>query len=322
MRWGRLPALVAAGCVWAQAAAQAPYPVRPVRIVVTFLPGGTPDILTRALGTRLGEFLGQPIVIDNRPGAGGNIGTDIVAKSAPDGYTLVVAAASPFGVNPTLYGKQMTFDPVRDFAPVAFIARNPLLLVANPSLPARNLPELIALARAQPGRLRYGSAGNGTSNHLAAEMLKQAAGIDLQHIPFKGTGPGITSLIGGEIELVMAQVPSGLPSVRAGRVRALVVTSAKRSPVLPDVPTVGETLPGFEATSWYGIAAPAGTPGAVVARLNRDIVRALATPELRARLEAEGAAPEAGSPEEFAAFIRAEIPKWGQAVRASGAKLD
>lgn len=318
MRWCLLAAVLAAQGVCAQSV----YPARPVRIVVSFLPGGTPDILARAVGAKLTEALGQQVVIDNRPGAGGNIGTEIVARAAPDGYTLIMAAASPFGINPTLYGAKMTFDPVRDFAPVAFIAKNPLLLIANLNLPARTMPELIALAKAQPGRLRYGSAGNGTSNHLAGEMLKLAAGIDLQHIPFKGTGPGITSLIGGEIELVMAQVPTGQPSVRAGRVRALAVTSAKRSPVLPDVPAMAETLPGFEALSWYGIAAPAGTPRAIVNRLNAEIVKALATPDLRARLEAEGAVPDASSPEEFAAFIRAEIPRWGQAVKASGAKLD
>jgi tripartite-type tricarboxylate transporter receptor subunit TctC len=295
---------------------------RPIRWIVPYVAGGTPDFMSRALLTRLGELVGQQFIIDNRPGAGGNIGTEAIAKAAPDGYTIGIAAVSPFAINIALYGKRLPFDPNTDFEYLGLIATSPLLLIAHPSLPVRTVKDVVALARSKPGQLSYGSAGNGTSNHLVGEMFKAAAGVDVVHIPFKGTSQSLLATIGGEIELLIGQIPSTSTHVRSGKVRPIAVTSAARSPVLPEVPTFLESGVRLEAASWYGAAAPRGTPREIVARLNAEIGKALAANDVRTRFLQEGATTEPGTPEQFVAFMRAEQPKWAEAVRLSKAKLD
>jgi len=306
-----------------QFAAAENYPEKPVRFVVPYAAGGTTDLLSRAIAQKLAEAIGQPVVPDNRPGAGGNIGAEIVAKSPPDGYTILMAPVSPMAINVTLYGDKMTFNPEKDFAPVTLVAKVPLVLVVHPSVPVKTLQELIALAKSKPGQLNYGSAGNGSSNHLVGEMFKTAAGIDLVHIPYRGGGPGMMALVAGQIDMLVGQVPTVATMVNAGRLRAIAVSSAKRSPALPQVPTMAEAgLPGFDATAWYSIVVPAGTPKTIISRLHAELVKILKSPDIRERLISEGADVETTTPEELAAFIRAEIPKWAKAVKESGSKLD
>jgi tripartite-type tricarboxylate transporter receptor subunit TctC len=319
-----LAALAAAALALApQFAAADGYPEKPIRFVVPYAAGGTTDLLSRAIAQRLAEALGQAVVPDNRPGAGGNLGADIVAKSPPDGYTLLMAPVSPMAINVTLYGNKMSFNPEKDFAPVTLVAKVPLVLVVHPSVPVKNLPELIALAKAKPGRLNYGSAGNGSSNHLVGEMLKTAAGIDLVHIPYRGGGPGMMALVAGQIDLLVGQVPTVQAMVNAGRLRAIAVSGATRSPALPEVPTMSESgLPGFDATAWYSIVVPTGTPKPIISRLHAELVKILKSPDIRERLVSEGADVETSTPEELAAFVRSEIAKWSKAVRDSGTKLD
>jgi tripartite-type tricarboxylate transporter receptor subunit TctC len=319
-----LAALAAAARALApQFAAADGYPEKPIRFVVPYAAGGTTDLLSRAIAQRLAEALGQAVVPDNRPGAGGNLGADIVAKSPPDGYTLLMAPVSPMAINVTLYGNKMSFNPEKDFAPVTLVAKVPLVLVVHPSVPVKNLPELIALAKAKPGRLNYGSAGNGSSNHLVGEMLKTAAGIDLVHIPYRGGGPGMMALVAGQIDLLVGQVPTVQAMVNAGRLRAIAVSGATRSPALPEVPTMSESgLPGFDATAWYSIVVPTGTPKPIISRLHAELVKILKSPDIRERLVSEGADVETSTPEELAAFVRSEIAKWSKAVRDSGTKLD
>ncbi len=299
------------------------YPEKPIRFIVPYAAGGTTDLLSRAIAQKLSEALGQGVVPDNRPGAGGNVGAEIAAKSPPDGYTMLMAPVSPMAINVTLYSGKLAFNPEKDFAPVTLVAKVPLVVVVNPSVPAKNLMELIALAKSKPGRLNYGSAGNGSSNHLVGEMLKTAAGIDMVHIPYRGGGPGMMALVAGQIDVLMGQVPTVTPMVNAGRLRALAVSGAQRSPALPEVPTMAEAgLPGFDATAWYSIVVPAGTPKPIIARLNTELVKILKSPDIRARLISEGADVETSTPEELAAFVRSEIPKWAKAIKDSGTKID
>jgi len=307
-----------------QAAAKAPvWPVRSVRFIVPYPPGGTADALARGLGAKLAEALGHTFVIDHRPGAGGNLGTDLGAKSAPDGYTIVLATLGPFAANVTLYPGKLPFDPARDFEPVSLIARSPLILVVHPSLPVRNVADLVKLARTRPGQMSYATPGNGTANHLVMEMFKQATRTDILHIPYKGTAQSLVALIGGDIELLIGQIPSTRAQIAAGRVRPLALSGARRNPALPEVPTFGEScVPGLDATSWFGVAAPANTPKEIVSRLHAEIARALGSPDLRSRYLTEGCEPESSTPAEFTAFIRQETVKWGTAVKAAGVRAE
>jgi tripartite-type tricarboxylate transporter receptor subunit TctC len=309
-------ALVAA---WASAQT---YPAKPIRIVVPFPPGGATDILARDVAQKLSEAWGQQVIVDNRPGAGGNIGSELVAHSAPDGYTLEMGTVGTHAINASLYAK-MPYDHVKDFAPVILVAGVPNVLVVNPAVPANSVAELIAYAKANPGKLNFASSGNGTSIHLSGELFKVMAGVQMTHIPYKGSAPAMQDLLGGQVQLMFDNLPPSLPQIKAGKVRALAVTSLTRAPALPDVPTVAEAgLPGFEASSWFGILAPAGTPPAIVARLNAEIAKWLATPEAKEKLSKQGANAAGGTPEDFAKHIAAETAKWAKVVKDSGAKID
>ena len=298
------------------------YPAKPIRLVVTFPPGGSTDITARVLAARMSERLGQPVVIDNRPGAGGNIGLDLVAKATPDGYTIGVGAAGALAVNLSLYPK-MPFDPVRDFAPVGMVAMIPFVLVANPSFPASTLSEALAIAKAKPGALSIGHGGNGTAMHLSAELLQQMSGIAAALVPYKGSAPATADAVADQLPLAIADIPSSIAFIKSGRLKALGVTSAKRSVALPDVPTFAEAgLPGYESTGWFGIVAPAGTPAAVIDRLNAELQSALNDPETRQRIVASGAEPMPGTPAEFRGMIESEIPKWEKVIKTSGARAE
>jgi tripartite-type tricarboxylate transporter receptor subunit TctC len=313
---GALVAIVAAGA-WAQA-----YPTRPIRIVVPFPAGGTTDVLARAVAQKLTESLGQPTVVDNRPGAGGNIGAELVAKSAPDGYTLLMGTVGTHAINPSLYPK-MPYDHVRDFAPVILVAGVPNVLVINPALPINSVQELIAYGKANPGKLNFASSGNGTSIHLSGELFKTMAGVQMAHIPYKGSAPALQDLVGGQVQLMFDNLPSSLALIKAGKLKALAVTSKERAAALPDVPTLAESgLPGFEASSWFGLLAPAGTPQPVIAKLNAEVAKWLASPEAKEKLLAQGAIAAGGTPEDFARHIAAETAKWQKVVKDSGAKID
>jgi tripartite-type tricarboxylate transporter receptor subunit TctC len=306
--------------VYAHAWAQT-YPVRPVRIIVPYAPGGGVDIVARTLGQELTKRLGQQIVIENKTGAGGNIGTDAVAKATPDGYTLLIASPAN-AVNPTLYSK-LPFDPVRDLTPVALIATVPAVLLAGPALPAKTVKEIVALAKSRPGTLTFGSGGSGTTEHLAGEMLKTQAGVDMLHVPYKGGAAVLPDLISGQISLFFVNQLFALPYVKAGTVKALGVASEERSAALPDVPTFAESgFADFRVAVWYGIMAPAATPKSVVAQLNREIVAALGSPAMSERLQAMSARPLPGTPAQFGAFFSEEMARWARVVKASGAKAD
>ncbi|HTS21999.1 MAG TPA: tripartite tricarboxylate transporter substrate binding protein [Casimicrobiaceae bacterium] len=311
-------ALVAiAACASAQ-----PYPNKPIRLVVPFPPAGTTDILAREVGQRLTEVLGQSVVIDNRPGAGGNIGSDLVAKSAPDGYTLLMATVGTHAINASLYSR-MPYDHIRDFAPIVLVAGVPNVLEVTPSLPVHSVADLIKLAKEKPGQLNFASSGSGTSIHLSGELFKAMAGVDMTHVPYKGSAPALTDLMAGQVQLMFDNLPSSLQQIKAGRLRAIAVTSAQRAPALPDVPTIAESgLPGYEASAWFGLVAPAGTPPAVIARINAAVNDWLHTPQAAEKLLAQGAVADGGTPEQFAAHIRAETDKWAKVVKASGAKVD
>src|SRR5256886_16444240 len=289
------------------ASAQAPtYPDKPIRIVVPFPVGGVADTFGREIGRKLTEAWGQPVVIDNRPGAGGNIGADMVAKAPPDGYTLVIGNIGTHAVNVSLL-PGMPFDPIKDFAPIVHILDAEGLLVVNPSIAATTVPELIALARAQPGKLSYGSAGLGTTSHLAGEMFKSMTKVDIVHVPYKGNVPAITDLLGGQTSMIFATMPTVLPHVRAGKLRPLAVLGAVRSPALPDVPTVAESVPGFEVSNWIELFGPAGMPPAIVSRLNAEVQKVMLSPEIQKRLETEGAEFIPMNPEQFANIQKAEL---------------
>lgn len=320
-----LSILVVAACTTAMhsaAYAADTYPVKPVRLIVPFPPGGPADGLARTVGDRLSASLGQSVIVDNRPGAGGNIGMELAAKAAPDGYTLVLAPAGNLTVNPSLY-RNVPYDVARDFAPVTVIAAVPNLLVVNPGVPAQSLAELIQYAKDNPGRLNFSSPGSGSGAHLAGELLKSAAGIDLVHVPYNGIAPAVTAVVAGDVQLMFAGASSALPHVSAGKLRALAVASPKRIAAAPMLPTLDESgLPGFDVTSWYSIVAPAGTPPAVIERLQREIARALNNADVRARLTGLGAEPIGNSPAEFAVMLKSETAKWSKIVKDANIKAE
>jgi len=302
--------------------AQPPYPSKPIRIVVPFPAGGVADVYSRILGARLTEAWGQPVVVENRTGAGGNIGAEAVAKSAPDGHTLVMGSVGTHAVNVSLFAR-LPYDPVSDFAPIALVAETDALLVVHPSVPARTVAELIALARSKPGALSYASAGPGTASHLAGELFKSMAQVDMLHIPYKGNSPAITDLLAGQTALFFATMPTVLPHAKAGKLRALATCGAVRAAATPELPTVAEAaLPGFDVTNWVGLFAPAATPADVVARLNEEVLRTMQSPAMQGRLAGEGARFVPTTPAQFGAYVKAEIAKWAPIVRASGARAD
>ena len=321
--WKRASRALAAGllCLAAVPAA-AQYPNKPIKLVVPFIAGSAPDVLARNVSERLAAKLGQPIVIENRGGAGGNVGAEFAAKQPADGYTLMLATSSHL-VNPSLYGK-VGYDPVRDFAPVALLIRMPSLLIVPNDSPAKSVNELIALAKAKPGTLNYGSGGNGSQAHLAGAMFKSASGIDVVHVPYKGAPEIVASMLSGQTQLAFPTFSTALPQVRAGKLRGLAVTSARRNPQLPDVPTLLEAMPnGFDLEAWFGIWAPAGTPSELVKKLNADVGAVLADPEFRAKLASDGSEVVAGgTPDEFAGYVKSETAKWARVVKDSGARID
>jgi tripartite-type tricarboxylate transporter receptor subunit TctC len=297
------------------------YPSKPIRIVVAFTAGGTTDIIARLVGKKMTDAWGQPVVIENRPGAGGNLGSNIVAKAPPDGYTLLIGSVGPLAVNATLY-PNMPYDNLKDFAPICLVAEVPNMLVVHPSVPVHSVQDLVNLARAKPGTLNYGSTGNGTTGHLSGELLNDQAKIDLVHIPYRGA-TAVTDLLGGQIQLMFATIPSVIQHVRAGSLRAIAVTSRRRSPALPEIPTVAESgYPGFEASSWYGFVAPAGTPDPIIRKLHALIAGIVNIPEINEQLSSQGADPVGNTPEEFAQYMRRETDKWAKVVKASGIRID
>lgn len=304
------------------APAQERYPSRPITLIVPQAAGGTNDIVGRVVGQKMAEVMGASVVVDNRPGAGGNIGTQLAAKAPKDGYTLLMTISSSQAINPSLY-KNPGFDPVKDFRPIALIGAVPNVLLVNPAFPARSLAELLASARQKDAHLQYASAGNGTLNHLLGEMLNNMAGLHLQHVPYKGVAPALNDVLGGQLPMLFASLPSALPHIKAGRLRAVGVSGAKRSPVLPDVPAIDEAVPGYNGTLWIGLFAPAGTPPGVLASLQQAAQQALAAPDLRAKLDQQGVeiAPPT-SPEQFARLLQDDLAKWARIVKASGATVD
>jgi tripartite-type tricarboxylate transporter receptor subunit TctC len=323
-RW--LIAAVFAFSVLAPAQAQT-WPSKAVRIVVPFPPGGTTDIVARSIGVELQRMWQHPVVIENRPGAGGNIGADLVAKAAPDGYTLLMGTVGTHAINKALFeqnGAKMPFDPAKDFVPITLAAGVPNVMVINPKLPVNSVAEFIAYAKARPGQLNMASSGNGTSIHLSGELFKTVTGVYMVHFPYRGSAPAVTDLIAGNMNVMFDNLPSALPHIKSGRLKALAVTSRTRSPALPDVPTIEEAagLKGFDASSWFGLFAPAGTPRAIVDKILGDVAKALALPAVRERFIAQGADPGGNTPDQFAAFIRAETDKWTRVVKFSNAKVD
>ena len=296
------------------------YPTRPVRFILGYPPGGSSDAVARLLAQPLAGRFGQQIVIDNRPGAGGNIAAEAAARAAPDGYTWFLGNSGILATNQALY-ERLPFDSIRDFATVALVASQPSVLVAHPSLPVKSVRELIALAKARPGQLNYASSGTGTVGHLAGELFKGVAKVSFVHIPYRGGGPAVIDLVSGQVQFMFATASSVVPHVRTGRLRALAVTSARRSQTLPELPTVGEAgVPGFDATTWHGVVVPIATPAAVVAKINADINFVLATAEVKERFANQGVEAQGGTPAEFAAYLKSEIPKWTKVVHDSGAK--
>ena len=298
------------------------WPAKPIKWVVPFAPGGTTDILARTVGEKLALALGQPVVIENKPGAGGGVGADFTAKAAPDGYTIMGGTISTHAINASLYDK-LPYDPVKDFVAITLLARVPNMLVVNPAIPAKNVAELIALLKANPNKFTFASAGNGTSQHLSGELFKTMAGVEMQHIPYKGSPPALQDVVGGQVTMTFDNITTALPLAKAGRLRALAVTTATRSAVAPEVPTLAESgLPGFEVGSWQGVFAPAGTPPEIVKRLNAEIVKILKLPDIKEKLTGLGAEPVGNSAEEFAAMVKSEVVKWADVVKKSGARVD
>ena len=315
LRFSLLALLLAVGGAFAQA-----YPAKPVRLIVPFPPSGGNDVFARLLAQKLSEAWKQQVLVENRPGAGGNVGTEFAARAAPDGYTLLLGHTGTLAINPALYTKP-GYDPQHDFTPISLLASAPLVLVAHPGTSFRSVGDIVAMARSKPGELNYASSGNGTGSHLSGELLQSLAGIKLTHVPYKGTSPAITDVLGGQVPMMFSVIPTALPQIRAGKLRAIAVTGAQRMPQLPEVPTVAESgLPEFESTLAYGILAPRGTPESVLAEIYAQIARIAATREWRERLEFEGAVPLEGTPAGFAALIRAQGEKWGKLIRASGIK--
>jgi tripartite-type tricarboxylate transporter receptor subunit TctC len=310
-------ALIACAPLLAQTAA---YPNRPIRLVVPFAPGGNADTASRSASQKVGESLGQQVVIDNRSGANGNIGMEIVARAAPDGYTIVLGYIANVAIAPSLV-TNLPYDVIRDYAPITQLASSPNIVVVHASVPARNMKELVALSKAKPKTINFSSAGVASVGHLAGEMFNTVLGADFQHVPYKGSAQGVIDLVAGQIQMLIGGMSSVMPHIKAGRLRAIAVTGVQRSPAVPDVPTVAESiLPGFEATAWYGLLAPAGTPGAITTRLHSEYAKALALPEVKQRLENLGFEIVASPPDVFGAYIKTEIAKWAKVVKASGAK--
>jgi tripartite-type tricarboxylate transporter receptor subunit TctC len=317
----RLIALVLCSIFVGAAGAQEAYPSRPVRFILPFPPGGGTDILGRVIAERLSASLGQPVVTENRGGAGGNVGAEAAAHSAPDGYTIVLVAPS-LAISPSLYSK-LNYDPVKDLAPIGLVATVPNVMITNPAVEAKNLQEFIALARSRPGAMNYGSGGAGTSNHLAGELFNIVTGAKLVHVPYKGVNLAMQGVLAGEIQLVFIGIPAALPHIKAGKLRPLALVAPQRSPALPEVPTVAEAgLKDFEVTTWYGIMTPAGTPRPIVSRLNAELVKIMHTPEVKERLAGMATDPLTSTPEEFAAYLKQEIAKWGDVVRKANLKAD
>jgi tripartite-type tricarboxylate transporter receptor subunit TctC len=311
---------LAAGLAQHLPAAERDYPNRPIRIIVPQSPGASTDLTARMIGQKLNEAFKQPVVIDNRPGSSGIAGTEIVARSAPDGYTLMVVASS-FSINPAL-GRKLPYDAVRDFTTVSQLSKFPNLLAAHPSFPAKTLPEVIAAAKAKPGQISYASAGLATGTHMSAELLKYMTGIELLHVPYKGGGPAMTAAIGGQTQLVISTSLGLMAHVRSGKLRPIAMTSAKRSPAAPDIPTVAETVPGYEHEPWNGLFAPAGIPKPVLAKINAEVARAVHGAEIKKVFESEGASPVGSTPEEFGAVLKTEIEKWMKVAKAANIKLE
>jgi tripartite-type tricarboxylate transporter receptor subunit TctC len=315
------------GSLVSPAAAQTGWPARPVRIIVPFAPGGTTDILARAMAPELSKAFGQQFIVENRAGAGGNLGVDVVAKSPPDGYTLVMGTVGTHAINKSLYDK-LPYDPVKDFAPITLVAGVPNVMVMNTerakALGINDVKDFIRYAKANPGKLNMASSGNGTSIHLAGELFKSMSGIYMLHIPYRGSGPAIMDLLGGSMDVMFDNLPSSMAQIKAGKLKAFAVTSVQRSSALPDVPTVEQAggLKGFEASSWFGLLAPAGTPPDIVNRIQQEAAKALGTPAMKEKLQVQGAIPSGNTPAEFARFIDSEIKKWAVVVKASGAKVD
>ena len=306
----------AAGEVSAQA-----YPTKPIRLVAPSTPGDAPDVIARLVAERLSGVLGQQVVVENRPGAGGVVGSEIVAKAAPDGYTLIMGNAGSHGINAAVYSK-LPYDILKDFAPVSQIAIAPNIFVVNPALPVHTMPEFIAYAKARPGQLSYASGGNGSSSHMSMELLKSMAGIDIVHVPYKGSTPALTDVISGQDAVMSVNMPPAVPHVKAGTLRALAVTTRTRAPSMPDLPTVAETLPGYETVAWFGVLAPAGTPKDVINRLSVEIAKIARSPDMRERLAGMGAEPVGGTPEEFGAVMARDIAKWTALSKSVGIKID
>jgi tripartite-type tricarboxylate transporter receptor subunit TctC len=300
---------------WAQA-----YPTRPVRIIVPFAPAGSSDIVARLMGQWLSERLGQPFVIENRPGAGGNIGTEAVVRASPDGYTLLIVGGWN-AINATLYDK-LSFNFIRDIAPVAGIHREPYVIAVHPSVPAKTVPEFIAYAKANPGKVTMASGGIGAPSHVSGELFKMKAGVNLVHVPYRGGGPAVTDLLGGQVQVMFAPTPPSIEHIRSGKLRALAVTTATRSDALPDIPTVGEFVPGYEASNWYGVGIPKNTPADIVDKLNKEINAGLADPKIKARLAVLGVTPLVVSPADFGRLIAEETEKWGKVIKSVGIKAD
>jgi tripartite-type tricarboxylate transporter receptor subunit TctC len=323
--WNSLFGTVATALVLSGALAPAQaqtYPNRAITLVIPFAPGGSTTIVGRGIADKMSELLGEKVVVDNRPGAGGTVGTKAVAKSDPDGYTLVLGYTGTLAIGPSLY-KNVGYDPRKDFAPIGLIGNAPNSLVVNPSFPAKTMAELIAYAKANPGTVNFGSAGAGTASHITGEYFATAAGIKLVHIPYKGTGPALTDLLGGHIPMAFAPIPASHANVAAGKLRALAVTSTTRSSLMPEVPTISESvLPGFDASLYYGLAAPAGTPRPIIDRLNKALRDALASDEVKKQLTQDGTEITPGSPEDYAAFIDKDEKKWSQLVKASGVEQE
>jgi tripartite-type tricarboxylate transporter receptor subunit TctC len=302
---------------WAQ-----PYPAKPIRIIVPFPAGGTADIMARVVGQKMTETWGQQVLIDNRSGAGGNIAADLAAKSAPDGYTLFLCTVGTHAVHQTLYEK-LSFDPIKDFSAVAYIAGVPNVVVVHPSIPVKSVKELIAFIKARPGQINFGSSGTGSSVHMSGEMLKVMAGLDMTHIPYKGNPQAVTDLMAGQIELMITNMPSVIPYIHSGRLRALAVTTKARSPALPDLPTMEEAgLPGYESSAWFGLVSPAAVLREIVSKLNAEVIRIVGLEDVKRNLASQGAYPLVMTPEEFGAFMKAETAKWAKIVKASGARAD
>ena len=316
-------ALVAALALIASGAnAQSNYPNKPIRLVVIFPAGGTADILARTIGQKLTERWGQQVVVDNRPGAGGNLATEIVAKAAPDGYTILLGGLTTHGINPSLYRK-LPYDPVKDFAPVTLAAATPLVLVVNPSLPVQSMQELVLLAKSRPREFNFASFGNGTSGHLCGVLFNSMAGIEMTHVAYKGSPAAVADLVAGRVQVMFDAIPVALPQIKAGRLKALAVTDSRRSNALPEVPTVEEAgLPGFQVVGWLGFFAPAAVPKEIVHKLSAEIVTILNMPDVRERLTNLGMEPKGNTPGEFAAFVDSELKKWAPVVKASGAQID